>query len=72
MAQFNVAIAYENGTGLDKDLAQAAMWYKKSAEQGTNDAQHNLGYLFLTGDVKLTTFLFFPWTKSLFPISLSF
>jgi TPR repeat protein len=33
-AQFNLAVAYENGAGVPKNLAEAAKWYLKAAEQG--------------------------------------
>lgn len=33
-AQFRSGARYENGIGVEKNLVQAAAWYKKSAEQG--------------------------------------
>jgi TPR repeat protein len=44
-AQFNVALIYANGTGVNQDLYQAMEWYKKSAEQGNTEAQYNLAKL---------------------------
>ena len=42
MAQFNLATMYEYGDGIKKDMNQAIYWYKKSAEQGDEDAQNKL------------------------------
>jgi len=33
-AQFNLAVCYDNGTGVQRDEAEAARLYKLSAEQG--------------------------------------
>src|SRR5262249_7132050 len=33
-AQYNLGILYEKGEGVDKDLAKAASWYEKAADQG--------------------------------------
>lgn len=48
-AQHNLGVAYENGMGVPKDLAKAAYWYKKGAENGDVSAQSNLGTLYLEG-----------------------
>ena len=42
VAQYNLAIKYEKGSGTEKDLDQAIYWYKKSAEQGYSYAQKEL------------------------------
>jgi len=44
-AQFNVALIYANGKGVNKDIYQAKEWYKKAAEQGNTAAQYNLAKL---------------------------
>jgi len=49
-AQFDLAIAYENGDGVEKDYIKAAYWYTKAAEQGDADAQFNLGSLYYSGN----------------------
>lgn len=42
--------AYEEGDGVPWDAAQAAVWYRKAAEQGHAEAQYNLGIMLYTGD----------------------
>jgi TPR repeat protein len=44
-AQYNLGRAYEKGFGVKKDLAEAANWYQRAAEQGHSDAQNSLGLL---------------------------
>ncbi|MEJ7606672.1 MAG: tetratricopeptide repeat protein, partial [Bryobacteraceae bacterium] len=45
-AQFNLAKLYEAGrSGLKKDYAEAAKWYRLSSEQGDPYAQASLGIL---------------------------
>ncbi|MDH5378430.1 MAG: sel1 repeat family protein [Gammaproteobacteria bacterium] len=44
-AQSNVAWMYQNGLGVEKDLAQAVNWYNKAATQQQAVAQNNLGSL---------------------------
>jgi TPR repeat protein len=41
-AQFNLGILYANGIDVPKDLAQAAEWYRRAAEQGYTDARNFL------------------------------
>lgn len=41
-AQNHLALQYENGAGVKKDLNQAIYWYVKSAENGNNHAVENL------------------------------
>ena len=48
-AQFNLGVMYDEGAGVDKDLAIAADWYEKAAEQGFVDAQSNLGMMYFHG-----------------------
>jgi hypothetical protein len=49
-AQRNLAMAYENGTGVTKDQAEAVRWWRKLAEKGDAAAQDNLGYAYLDGE----------------------
>ena len=44
-SQYALGILYEYGYGVNKDLSKAKAWYLKSATQGNNDAQYNLGVL---------------------------
>jgi len=49
-AQFSLGKNYEAGrSGLKKDYAMAASWYRKSAEQGNAYAQASLGILCHSG-----------------------
>ena len=48
-AQFLVAAAYRNGTGVSKDPALSASWLRKSAEQGLAIAQFDLGLCYNLG-----------------------
>ena len=49
MAQFNLALSYEIGNGLEKDQAKAIEWYTKAAKQGNERAQHNLAICYEEG-----------------------
>ena len=40
---------YRDGTGIPKDLARAADWFRKAAEQGHAYAQSSLGSLYAQG-----------------------
>ena len=42
-----IGVCYENGEGVDKNLAEAAKWYRKVAEQGDANAQRNLGLYYI-------------------------
>lgn len=48
-AQFNLGVMYDEGAGVEQDLAAAAGWYRKAAEQGFVDAQTNLGVMYFHG-----------------------
>jgi len=49
VAQYNLAICYVNGIGIEKDEKQAVEWYKKAAAQGYAKAQCNLGVCYEKG-----------------------
>ena len=40
---------YELGKGVSQNLAEAAKWYRKGAEQGNSRGQKNLGALYEAG-----------------------
>jgi TPR repeat protein len=40
---------YEEGQGVPQDYAQAALWYRKAADQGEPRAQFNLGQMYRNG-----------------------
>ncbi|MHB8453448.1 MAG: tetratricopeptide repeat protein [Acidiferrobacterales bacterium] len=51
-AQFALGALYSNGdieTGIDRNPAAAASWYRRAAEQGHIAAQYNLGVLYASG-----------------------
>ena len=48
-AQFNMGVMYDEGAGVQQDLATAAVWYEKAAEQGFVDAQANIGMMYYHG-----------------------
>lgn len=48
-AQYNLGVMYDEGAGVDRDLASAADWYRRAAEQGFIDAQTNLGMMYYQG-----------------------
>lgn len=48
-AQYNLGVMYDEGAGVEQDLAIAADWYRKAAEQGFIDAQTNLGMMYYYG-----------------------
>ena len=41
-AQYNLGAMYENGEGIEENIEQAKYWYKKSADQGNEDAKEAL------------------------------
>ncbi len=45
-AQYNVALIYANGKGVQRDLDKARKWYEKAAKQGNGPAQYNLAQLY--------------------------
>ncbi len=48
-AQFDLASAYSQGTGVPKDSAQGIQWLKRSALRGYPGAQVVLGYMYQKG-----------------------
>ena len=49
-AQFELAMAYDQGTGVKKDAVAAANWCLKAAEQGLAPAQNCIGSMLQFGD----------------------
>lgn len=49
VAQFQVGVMFERGMSINKNEAEAAGWYEKSAKQGYVDAQYNLGIMYASG-----------------------
>jgi len=49
-AQYQLALMYGKGQGVNKDDVKAAEWYRKAAEQGYADAQSMLGSMYEKGE----------------------
>jgi len=49
LAQYNLAILYYTGRGVEQNFEQALRWTLAAAEQGHLNAQNNLGALYYTG-----------------------
>ncbi len=49
-AQYHLGKAYDEGRGVEKDKAQAILWYTKSAEDGGHKAAVFLAHAYATGD----------------------
>ena len=46
-AQYVLAVRYDNGEeGVPQNYPEAIKWYRKAAEQGDSEAQHDLGMLY--------------------------
>jgi TPR repeat protein len=50
LAQYNLAILYFMGQGVEKDVDLAFKWTEAAAKQGHSAAQYNLGSLYYSGD----------------------
>jgi hypothetical protein len=48
-AQYNLALIYDHGIGVENDDAEALKWYRQAAEQGHAKAQYNLGMMYYFG-----------------------
>ncbi len=48
-SQHFLAMMYENGNGVERDLARAAFWYQKAADRGNRDAQLTYAMLLALG-----------------------
>lgn len=49
-AAYNVGRCYKNGIGVEKNIKQAASWYRKSAEVGFDEGQFAYGNALLLGE----------------------
>ena len=49
-AQNNLGIMYEAGVGVERSDSQAEFWYRKASEEGSCEAQYQLGTI-LTADM---------------------
>jgi len=48
-AQYNLALMYDNGQGVELDDVVAFQWYTLSAQQGHSSAQYNLASMYQNG-----------------------
>jgi hypothetical protein len=48
-SQYNLGLAYLNGHGIPKDIAEAVKWWRKAAEHGNAGSQHALGFAYANG-----------------------
>jgi TPR repeat protein len=48
-AQFNLAMLYNTGRGVEQNPLEAAKWFRRAAEQGEPTSQFNLGYMYKNG-----------------------
>ena len=49
-AQFNLGVMYADGKGVPADDQEAALWFRKAAEQGHASAQFRLGLSYANGE----------------------
>jgi len=49
LAQYNLALMYDGGEGVEVNHAKAVYWYKKSADSGLPEAQINLALCYYWG-----------------------
>ena len=40
---------YLVGRGVTRDYEQAILWFRRAAEQGNREGQHNLGFMYESG-----------------------
>jgi TPR repeat protein len=48
-AQYNIAILYMKGLGVEQNDRTALLWFTRAAQQGMADAQYNAGLLYYLG-----------------------
>ena len=48
-AQYNLGQMYRRGQGISRDLAEAAVWYRRAAMRNHRSAQYNLGSMYVRG-----------------------
>ena len=49
-SQYQLALCYRNGEGVEQSNEEAAKWYRFAAEQGDSIAQYNLGNCYENGE----------------------
>lgn len=49
IAMYNVALAYYNGTGVDKDIIESVKWFTNAANAGDSEAMYNVAMAYKNG-----------------------
>ena len=49
-AQYNLAMLYRTGKGVEKDMGASFKWFQQAAEQGIPDAQYYLAHMYDSGE----------------------
>jgi hypothetical protein len=49
-AQYDLGLKYAIGDGVQRDDAEAVVWFQKAAEQGNKESQYNLGVMYEHGE----------------------
>lgn len=63
-AQFNVALMYQNGWGVQRNYVEAVRWYSRAAHQGYAHAQTNLGIMHNEGQgIPVNMVFAYAWTS---------
>lgn len=68
-SQYNLALCYGEGRGVEKDYSKEMYWYNKAAEQGGSiaaDAFHNIGVMYYNGEGVARDYqkVIYYWEKS--------
>ncbi len=50
-AQYNLAVMYQKGDGVDQDMKRSLFWYEKAANANLAIAQYNLGMIYFEGAI---------------------
>ncbi len=63
-AQYNLAMLYRTGKGVEKDMDASFKWFQHAAEQGISDAQYYLAHMYDNGEsVEKSLPKAFEWYK---------
>jgi TPR repeat protein len=57
VAEYQLALLYEKGQGIQRNAAQACFWYEQAANHGSARAQFALGFLHTQGQLKPLNFM---------------
>lgn len=61
--QFELALQYYYGEGIEKNEEEAVYWFSESAEQGYSEAQYSMGVCYMegTGGLTISMYKAFQW-----------